>query len=752
MEKRDLKALISQMTLEEKAGMCSGADFWHTKGVERLGIPQIMLSDGPHGLRKQDDKADHLGINDSIEAVCFPAGCATAASFNRELVKMLGETLGNECQAENVGVILGPAMNIKRSPLCGRNFEYYSEDPYVSSEIGSALVEGIQSKNIGTSPKHFAANNQEHHRMSSSSDLDERTFHEIYLASFEGMVRNQKPWTIMNAYNRINGTYACEHQELLTAILRDKWGFDGFVVTDWGAMNDKVNALKAGCNLEMPGVGTATDQVVVDAVREGLLDEAVLDKACEEILEVVFKYEDHRDQKAVFDREKDHVLARQVAEETMVLLKNEAKILPLNSRQKVAFIGKYAKKPRFQGGGSSHVNAYKVDAAYESAKAFADVYYSTGFEDTKDQSDEALMVEAVELAKACDVAVLFVGLPDSFESEGYDREHMQMPSNQLALIDAVTKVQPNTVVVLHNGSPIEMPWIGDVKAVLEAYLGGEAGGSVVADMLYGKVNPSGRLAETFPMRLEDTPCYLNYGGEDDHSVYSEGVFVGYRYYNAKKMPVLFPFGHGLSYTTFTYTNLKLDKVTMKDTDVVEVSVDVTNTGNVVGKEVVQLYVSPAKCSVFRPIQELKGFEKVSLQPGECKTVHFQLSKEAFAYWEVKCHDWYVAAGNYAISIGKNCEEMLVSSGIYVEPTQPLQRSFTIYSTMGEILKDPKGKMILEQVMGQRSDASRMEEQASEAITTEMMQAMMEGMPLKQALGFAGQTKEAAEQLVALINA
>ena len=607
METAKIKELVSRMTLEEKASLCSGLDFWHTKGVERLGIPSEMVSDGPHGLRKQDDKADHLGINDSIQAVCFPAGCATASSFNRELVTKLGETLGEECQAENVSTILGPAMNIKRSPLCGRNFEYYSEDPLVSTEMAGALVHGVQSKHIGTSPKHFMANNQEYHRLTSSSEMDERTMREIYLASFEGMVKKEKPWTIMNAYNKLNGTYLCENKEMLTDVLRREWGFDGYVMTDWGAMNDRVEALKAGCNLEMPSCEGATDAEIVAAVQDGTLDESVLDKSCEEYLNVIFKYEENRDKNAVFQREKDHETAREIEEECIVLLKNEDALLPLSADKKVAFIGKYAEEPRYQGGGSSHINSFKTESAMDAVEFLAtvkkeNITFAKGFDDVEDKADEALAAKAVEAAANADVAVIFAGLPDSFESEGYDRKHLGMPNCQNALIEAVAEAQPNTIVVLHNGAPVEMPWLGKVKAVLEAYLGGQAVGGAVVNVLYGNANPSGRLAETFPLRIQDTPCYLNYGGEHDKSVYSEGVFVGYRYYTSKEMEVLFPFGYGLSYTTFSYGNLTLDKKEFKESEKLLVSVDVTNTGACTGKEVVQLYVAPKGGTIIRPVR------------------------------------------------------------------------------------------------------------------------------------------------------
>ena len=467
--KRDIKAIVKQMTLEEKAGMCSGEDFWHLKSVERLGIPSVMVSDGPHGLRKQDQEADHLGANDSIKAVCFPTACATACSFDRDLLYKLGETLGDECQAQNLSVILGPAVNIKRSPLCGRNFEYFSEDPYLASEMAGAHIKGVQSKNIGTSIKHFAANNQEYRRMSCSSEIDERTFREIYLGAFETAIKEGKPDTVMCSYNKINGEFASENHKLLTEILRDEWGFEGYVMSDWGAVNERVKGLKAGLDLEMPGSGGYTDAEIVSAVKDGTLEESVLDTAVERILNIIFKYTDNR-QEGRFDLEADHQIAKKIAEESMVLLKNDG-ILPLKAgEQKIAFIGKFAEKPRFQGGGSSHINSFKVESALDAVKAYTEVAYAQGYDVKEDKIDEAMLKEAVETAKNADVAVIFAGLPDAFESEGYDREHMGMPDCQNYLIQEILKVQKSVVVVLHNGSPVEMPWADDVSAILEAYL------------------------------------------------------------------------------------------------------------------------------------------------------------------------------------------------------------------------------------------------------------------------------------------
>ena len=752
MTREKLQELIGKMTLEEKASLCSGADFWHTESVERLGLPAMMVSDGPHGLRKQDQEADHLGVNDSIKAVCFPAGCGTAASFNRELITGMGEVLGEECQAEGVGVILGPAVNIKRSPLCGRNFEYYSEDPMVASEMAGALIKGVQSKNVGTSIKHFLANNQETRRMSSSSEVDERTLREIYLAAFEGAVSSQKPWTVMCSYNKINGTYAAEHKEALTDILRGEWGFDGFVVSDWGAVNNRVPDLEAGLDLEMPASGGINDKQIVDAVKEGRLEESVLDRAVVRILNIVYRFEETRDKSAVFDRDKDHEYAKKVAEETIVLLKNEDGLLPLPEKEEIAFIGKYARQPRFQGGGSSHINSHKVTGAWDVVKDWGSITFAEGYGDQEDVTDEALIAEAVEKAGKAKAAVIFAGLPDAFESEGFDRSHMGMPNCQNELINRVAAVQPNTIVVLHNGSPVEMPWADQVKGIVEAYLSGQAVGAAVVDILFGKVNPSAKLPETFPYKLEDNPSYLYYLGEGDKVEYREGVFVGYRYYDTKKMDVRFPFGYGLSYTTFAYSNLKLSAAQIKDTDTLTVSVDVTNTGSMAGKEVVQLYVSDVESTVIRPVKELKGFDKVDLQPGETKTVTFTLGKRAFAYWNTQIHDWHVESGEFRILVGKSSRDIQLEETVTVESTVKLPVHFTLDSTFGDLMQDKKAREILEPMMkldmvgGQEEDS----DVAASAISSEMMEAMMKYMPLRGVLSFSS-GKVSLEQLQGLLD-
>lgn len=756
MQQDKIKEIIAQMTLKEKAGLCSGQDFWHLKGVERLGIPAVMVADGPHGLRKQEVAGDHLGLNESIAAVCFPAGCASAASFDRGLLKKLGETLGNECQAENISTILGPAMNIKRSPLCGRNFEYYSEDPLLTTELAGAFVEGVQSQNIGTSPKHFLANNQETRRTTSSSEVDERTLREIYLAAFEGMVIEQKPWTMMSAYNRINGVFASENKRYMTDVLRDEWGFDGLVMTDWGAMNERVAGLKAGVDIEMPGPAEENDQAIVEAVKSGLLDEAILDRSCAAILGLIFRYTENRNESAVFDREKDSDIAREIAEESIILLKNEGELLPLSADKKIAFIGKYAAKPRYQGGGSSNINSYRVTSALDAVSGNANILYSPGF--TDEGPDEKMLRNAIETAQQAEVAVIFAGLPDSFESEGYDRKHMNLPDWQNELIASVSHVQPNTVVVLHNGSAVEMPWIASVSAVLEAYLGGQEVGAAVVNILFGKNNPSGRLAETFPLRLEDNPSYLSFGKDNEQVDYSEGVFVGYRYYESKAMEVLFPFGHGLSYTTFQYSNLKLDKTTMLDSEELSVSVDVENTGKRSGKEVVQLYVSPGANTIVRPAKELKAFEKIELQPGEKRTVTFTLNKRSFAYWNTEIADWHVESGVYEVQIGKSVKETLLSEGVEVRSSVEIPVVYHLNSRMGDIMKNAHTGVILENALAgfyvPAADNASENQDAHEnaAISSEMIAAMMADMPLRQLASFMpGVTRSKLNELVNQLN-
>lgn len=751
---------ISIMTLEEKASLCSGVDFWHSQPIERLGIPALMLSDGPHGLRKQDDKADHLGVNESIKAVCFPNSCATAASFDRDAVRQIGEAIGDTCQNQQVAVALGPAVNIKRSPLCGRNFEYFSEDPFLAAQLTQSYIRGLQSRHIAASVKHFAANSQEHRRMSSDSVVDERTLREIYFPAFEAAVREGKTKTVMCSYNKLNGTFASQNPWLLTRVLRDEWGFDGYVVSDWGATSDRVKALEAGMDLEMPSSAGENDKKIVEAVRAGLLDEAVLDRAVERILRVHEDYLENARPDTPWDMEAQHALARRIAAECMVLLKNEGGLLPLAEGEDIAVIGLFAKKPRYQGGGSSHINSFRVSSLMDALDGLGGVRYAQGYDIDSEEPDEAMISEAVELARRARSAVIVAGLPDSFESEGYDRSHLRMPACQNELIERVAAVNSRVTVVLYNGSPVEMPWLDRVSAVIEGYLGGQAVGEATRDVLFGLVNPSGRLPESFPMRLEDSSCFLSYGGEGNRAEYREGVFVGYRYYDKKKTQLLFPFGWGLSYTRFAYGALRLDKNSMKDTDTLRVSVDVTNTGSRAGKEVVQLYVADCESSVFRPLRELKGFEKVSLAPGETKTVHFELDKRAFAYWHSELGDWYVESGEFRVQICANSREVLLEAPVRVEGTVRLPVTYTMDSIVVDLMADPRAARIMASLgpltgalPPAAADEGLQSEVSTAAISPEMMAAMLRYSPLRSLVAFSGgaMSFEDLEKLLALLN-
>ena len=746
---RDLKKIVSEMTLEEKAGMCSGLDFWHLKEVEHLGIPKVMVSDGPHGLRKQDEKGDHLGINDSIKAVCFPPAVLSACSFDRGLMEEMGKAIGREAQANDVSVVLGPAVNIKRSPLCGRNFEYYSEDPYLAGEIAAAFVKGVQSQHVGTSIKHFAVNNQEYRRMSSSSEVDERTLREIYFPAFETAVKKAQPYTFMCSYNQINGTFASENKWLLTDVLRGEWGFKGYVMSDWGAVNDRVKGLEAGLELEMPASGGDNDAMIVKAVKDGALEEKILDQAVERILRIIFEYADHRKPQE-FTMEKDHEGAQHIAEESMVLLKNENHILPLKTSEKAAFIGGFARNPRFQGGGSSHINCFKTTNVLDSVPCDAQVVYAEGFPADRDFYDKALADEAVKAAAEADKAVIFAGLPESFESEGYDRSHMRLPECQNRLITEILKVQPNTVIVLHNGSPVEMPWLGEIKGLLETYLGGQAGGAAAANILYGKINPSGKLAETMPLKLSDNPSYLNFGGGEKVE-YREGIFVGYRYYDTKEMDVAFPFGYGLSYTTFAYSNLKLSMENPTEKDTVMVSADVTNTGKSAGKEVVQLYIRDLTGSAIRPEKELKGFEKVFLEPGETKTVTMELNKRSFAWYNTKLHDWFAASGDYEILVGASSRDIRLTETLHLNSSQRLPMHVHMNTTLGDLLRNPETAEAAKKLIQKYLSGEAGSEAASEAVSEEMTMAMTDSMPLRALMGFAGVSRKELDSVIEKLN-
>ncbi len=757
-----IEELVKQMTLEEKAGMCSGRDFWHLKGVERLGIPPVMVADGPHGLRKQDESADHLGINDSIQAVCFPSAAGLAASFDRGLLHKVGETLGEECQAENVSVLLGPAINIKRSPLCGRNFEYLSEDPFLSSKLAASYINGLQSRNVGASVKHFAVNNQEKRRSTVSAQVSERALRELYLASFEGAVKEGKPWTVMCSYNRINGEYASQSHRLLTEILRDEWGFDGFLVTDWSACDERVKGLLAGQDLEMPDSGGVNDRLIVEAVRNGTLQESVLDQAVARILDVIFRNVDHRDRTAGFDRKKHHEIAGEAACQSMVLLKNDntgrgGKLLPLQKGGKYAFIGGYAKNPRYQGGGSSHINPYKVSSALEACAALGDITFAEGFRPEQDQVDEKMLKEAVKAAGESDVAVIFAGLPESIESEAYDREHMGLPECQNILIREVAAVQPNTVVVLHNGSPVEMPWEAQVPAILESYLAGEAVGEAQAALLFGDQNPSGRLAETFPLRVQDNPAWLDFGGSKDVVYYGEGIFVGYRYYDTKEMQVLFPFGHGLSYTEFTYDDLKLNRECLCGEEILEIRFRIRNTGERTGKETPQVYIHKKNTEISRPWQELKGFEKIALSAGEEAEVVKMFDRRGFSYYDEERAAWCVEPGEYEILVGASSRDIRLRGT--VTRTDSLSEHWVCHrnTTLGEIMKRPEAKeaysrFLKEEIGRQPFEGMSAAGELGEGMK-KMMQSILSDSPLRSLRSFFKGTVDDVfiERLVDRIN-
>jgi len=754
---RDIKKIINEMTLEEKASLCSGLDSWHTKDVKRLRIPSILMADGPHGLRKQAKETDHSEGKPSIPATCFPSGATLACSWDRKLIEKVGIALGEECQAESVSIILGPSANIKRSPLCGRNFEYFSEDPYLSSQMAEYHIKGVQSQGIGTSLKHFAANNQEHRRMSVDTIINERTLREIYLASFEKVVKQTQPWTVMCAYNKINGEYCSENKYLLTDILKDEWGHKGFVMSDWGAVNERVKGLSAGLELEMPSSWGIGDKKIIKAIESGQLEEKVLNKAVERLLTVIFKAENNKKEDVSYNKDEHHQLARKVAGECMVLLKNEDHILPFKKNGAIALIGGFAKISRYQGGGSSHINPTKIENAYDEMLKIAGnnvrIRYAQGYLIDSDEIDESLISEAKETAKNTDMAVVFVGLPDRYESEGYDRNHMNIPENHKNLIEAVAEVQKNIVVVLSNGAPIEMPWAGKAKSIVEGYLGGQAVGGAIADVLFGITNPCGKLAETFPMKLSHNPSYINFPGEDDKVEYKEGLFVGYRYYDTKGIEPLFPFGYGLSYTKFEYTDISADKNKIKDTDTVTIKVKVKNTGSIVGKEIIQLYIRDIESSVIRPFKELKGFEKVELQPGEEKEVSFILDKRSFAYYNVDIKDWHVESGDFEILIGKSSKEIVLRKTINIQSTVNLIKKFHRNSTVGDLMNNPNGKMIIEKTIQQFKQQDGMSFDLSQMENSEMGKALLRYMPLRGLITFSNGifSEEMLENLIVELN-
>jgi beta-glucosidase len=666
---------MAQLSVEDKAALVAGATFWRTHPAP--GIESITMADGPHGVRHTNDTGQDFGLGESIPATCFPPATGIASSWNRELVELVGQALGDECRAQGVNVLLGPGINIKRSPLCGRNFEYFSEDPIISGELGAAWVRGLQSRGVGASLKHFAANNQETNRMTVSVEVDERTLRELYLPAFENVVKREQPWTVMCAYNRINGIYAAEHEWLLTKVLREEWGFTGLVVSDWGAVDDRVAALRAGLDLEMPGPVPDSTTALIAAAQQNPRDEKLLDTSVERLRRLVTR--STLEPGEPFDEEAHHALARAAATESMVLLKNDG-VLPLEKGAPIAVIGAFARSPRFQGAGSSQVNPTRVDPALDALTLQTPVEYAPGYR--FDRPDPALRDEAVALAEQAETVLLFVGLPEGDESEGYDRESLELPPQQVELIQAVTAVNPRVVVVLTNGGVVSLePWHDSAAAILETWLLGQAGGSAVADVVFGDANPSGRLTESIPFRLQDNPTFLNFPGDYTSVRYGEGIFVGYRYYESARVPVRYPFGHGLSYTTFEYSDLEVAK------DGTSASVTVTNTGTVGGKEVVQLYVSPPRSEVRRPLRELRGFAKVWLEPGQSTRIELALTTRAYSYWDVETGGWVVAAGDYTLQIARSAHDVVLSKTVTLSDSRPAEK-LTLESPVSAWLEHP----------------------------------------------------------------
>ncbi|MEJ3405318.1 glycoside hydrolase family 3 C-terminal domain-containing protein [Rathayibacter sp. YIM 133350] len=735
--------IVAHLTLEQKASLLSGADFWTTKDVP--GAPSIMLTDGPHGVRKQRAGSDHLGIGDSVPATCFPPAVALGSTWDAALLERVGVALGEESLAEQVGVLLGPGINIKRSPLCGRNFEYLSEDPLISGVLGSALVRGLQSTGVGASLKHFAANNQEADRMRVSADIDPRPLREIYLRGFQRVVTHEQPWTVMCSYNRINGVYSSENPWLLNTVLRDEWGFEGLVVSDWGAVNDRIAALVAGLDLEMPSSNGVTDAEIVAAVRDGRLEESVVDTAATRVVALVRSAVAAADADAAYDAEAHHALAREAAAASVVLLKNEGPLLPLAGDERIAVVGELARTPRYQGAGSSLINPTRLDNALDAIRELAGtVDFAAGYGSDGSGSDE-LTAAAVSAARDAAVVLLFLGVPAEQESEGFDRDDIELPAEQLALLEGVIAANPNTVVVLSNGGVVRLSGFADrVPAIVEGWLLGQAGGSAVADVLFGRVNPSGRLAETIPVRLQDSPAYLDFPGEHGHVRYGEGLFVGYRWYDARDAGVSYPFGHGLSYTSFAYS----DATATASEEGIRVRVSVTNTGERDGAEVVQVYTSLPSSAVVRAPRELKGFAKVALAAGETADVEVVIDRDDLAYWDTRVERWLVEGGTYVIEVGASSRDIRSTASVEVQgdtASVPL----TMESSVGEILAHPvAGPVVLQALAGGEGAAAGL-------IADPSMFKMMASFPIGRLLAFplpgGGISREQVQQLLAASN-
>ena len=700
---KKINQLVSKMTLEEKALLTSGRDAWSTQPIERLDIPYIWMADGPHGLRRAP--TTYLwGYGDQAPATCFPTASALSASWDMELLEEVGAALGVESNALGVDLLLGPGINIKRSPLAGRNFEYFSEDPILSGKLGAAYINGVQSQGVGATAKHYVANNVETQRMWANSNLDERTLNEIYMTPFEIAVKEAQPWSVMACYNRVQGEYGTESVRLLTDKLKNEWGFKGFVVSDWDAVVDRVQGIRAGMHLEMPGKSARiTNKMVVDAVKNNELDEQQLDAIVKDLLRVVFMGQNTEDKHGDQNIDQHHQLARKVAAEAITLLKNTEKLLPVSTAKykKIAVLGEFAVNPRYQGNGSSQVKPTKLDNFMDIVRdeygEGVEFVYSAGYSLANDD-DLSLVDAAATVAADADLALVMAGLPLSYESEGIDRTHIDLPPSHNKLISAVAKAQPNTAVILTNGSAIAMPWVDEVSAILETWLGGQAGAGAIADAVFGKVNPSGKLAETFPVRLEDTPAYLNFPGEDGQVIYGERMFVGYRYYDMRNIEPLFPFGHGLSYTDFAYSDLKLSASEITDKDQLQVSLTVTNTGKVKGKEVIQLYVADTESTVQRPVKELKAFDKVELEPGQSIQVSFTLNERDFSYYNKVYDRWLAESGAFEILVGSSSRDIRLKGKLNLSNGQKLNYKMTEFSFFSELWSNPQLKPLLIEFM------------------------------------------------------
>lgn len=659
------REILLKMSLAQKIAFCSGASFWRTKPLEDLGIPSILMTDGPHGLRKLVNPQDVLGEEVSHKATCFPTASLTACSWDRELVREMGQALGEEALQEQVSIILGPGANIQRNPLCGRNFEYFSEDPFLTGEMAAAWIQGVQGQGVGASLKHFAGNSQEYLRMTSDSLIDERALREIYLPAFEQAVKAAQPATVMCAYNKLNGIYCSDNSYLLRQILRGEWGFEGVIITDWGAMNDRVKAFEAGLDLEMPGGSGMYDADVLAAVQNGELAEERIDECVDRLIELALDAAKNKKIGYRYDVEAHHQLARKIASQSAVLMKNEDRILPIRPGQKIALIGALAEFPRYQGTGSSMVNPTRLSSVIDGFTELGlDFTYYPGYR-LKQAADESLLEEAAAGAGNCDVVVVFAGLTEEYESEGFDRSTMTLPDSHNRLIHRVAAIQPNTVVVLAGGAPVEMPWIGEVKAVLNMLLAGQAGGLAAADLLTGKVNPSGKLSDTYPIRYADVPSAGFYQQDGRQAQYRESIYVGYRYYDKARKDVLFPFGHGLSFTSFLYRDLKLSVSEMQSSDELKITATIKNTGDRDGAEIVQLYVSSLQPEIFRPEKELRDFVKVFLKSGEEKTVEFLLNSRAFSCYDPVLKAWIAPEGQYEVSLGASSRDIRLREKVLV---------------------------------------------------------------------------------------